>query len=49
MYKITDIKKSFDHKLQGSVFMKKMVIKTLLFFPDEIINFVTQKVCFIYT
>ncbi len=39
---INSIKKSFDHKLIGSPFMKKMVTKTLKFFPDEIVDFVTK-------
>ena len=40
-------KKSFGHRLQGNTYMKKMVLKTLQFFPDEITNFITQKVWFI--
>lgn len=36
------MKKSFGHKLVGNKFMKKMVIKTLKFFPEEIVDFVTK-------
>ncbi len=41
------IKKLFGHKLIGNAYMKRMVIKTLIFFPQNIINHVTQKVWFI--
>jgi hypothetical protein len=37
----------FGHKLQGSKFMKSMVIKTLQFFPEEIINFITASCWFV--
>lgn len=42
-----NIQNLFGHKLQGSKFMKSMVIKTLQFFPEEIIEFITQKAWFV--
>jgi hypothetical protein len=42
-----EIKNQFGHKLQGSKFMKSMVIKTLQFFPTEIINFITENCWFV--
>jgi hypothetical protein len=38
---------SFGHKLIGTSVMKKMVIKTLGFFPENIIKFVTRNVWFV--
>jgi len=40
-------KESFGHRLQGSAFMKKMILKTLRFLPEDIVNFITQKVWFV--
>jgi len=42
-----NIQKLFGHKLQGSKFMKRMVIKTLSLFPEDIIIFITSKVWFV--
>lgn len=41
------IKKNLGHKLIGSNFMKKMVIKTLQNLPDEIIKFITKTTWFV--
>ncbi|HKC05010.1 MAG TPA: hypothetical protein VKC54_04010 [Patescibacteria group bacterium] len=43
----SEIQKSFGHKLIGSTFMKKIVIKTLLYFPPEIIERITKTTWFV--
>lgn len=40
-------KELFGHRLIGNIFMKRMVLKTLKFLPDDIVNLVTQKVWFV--
>lgn len=47
MYSNLKIKNRFGHKLQGNKFMQSIVIKTLQFFPEEIINFITANVWFV--
>ncbi len=42
-----EIKKLFGHKLQGNKFMKRMVIKTLSLFSEDIIIFITSNVWFV--
>ncbi len=36
------MKKSFGHKLLGNSHMKNMVLKTLNFFPEKIVEYVTK-------
>ena len=42
-----DLLKKFGHRLQGNSKMKKMVVKTLKFFPDSIIHHIIDKVWFV--
>ena len=42
----TEIKKAFGHKLIGSAYMKQMVVKTLQYFPPEIVNLITKTTWF---
>ncbi len=44
---VSQIKNNFGYRLIGTTYMKKMVIKTLRIFPDEIINFVSKSCWFI--
>ena len=41
------IEKAFGHKLIGTRFLKKMVTKSVLLLPDELINFVTKYLWFV--
>jgi Zn-dependent protease with chaperone function len=45
--KASEIKKLFGHKLIGSQFMKRMVTKTLQFFPLDIIKKITKTTWFV--
>ncbi len=46
-YTISKIKKAFGHKLIGTKFMKKMVAKVVLLFPENTIEFVTKHCWFV--
>lgn len=46
-YSFSKVREEFGGKLVGTGFMKRMVCRTLLIFPDEIIKRVTKKVWFI--
>lgn len=41
------IENSFGHKLQGNALAKRLVVKSLQFFPENIIEFITKKVWFV--
>ena len=45
-WNIHQIRKSFGGKLLGNLFMRKVVCATLLFFPSDIIDYVTSHVWF---
>lgn len=41
-YTVSKIKEAFGHKLIGTKHLMGIVAKTLLIFPDKIINFITK-------
>lgn len=46
-FTVGEIRRLFNGRLIGSLYMKKMVCKTLLYLPDEITKFVTRNIWFI--
>lgn len=43
----SDLKSKFGHRLQGNKFMKSIVLKTLSYFPQDIIDYVASHVWFV--
>ncbi len=46
-YTFSKIRDEFGNKLIGNGFMRRMICKTLLFFPDNIVKKITEKVWFV--
>src|SRR5437868_14722820 len=45
--KISEIKKAFGNKVQGTKLMCQMVYETVVIFPDDIIAFITTRCWFL--